>query len=171
VCGGRRLFNKSYSLDQCVCNKCKKAFHPCDLQLLSCAVIAVGIYLTVEKVQFVSWTMGTELVAASCYLVLAAASIIFLISFLGCFGSLFKNRTILLIVRFVFAGNIYAEHPLFVGIVSLPLPFLFPHFPFPSPSHPRPLEIGPLLLPSLPFHSLLSSLPHPLPSFPLEVGH
>lgn len=68
-------------------------------QVVSCAVIAVGIYLTVEKVQFVSWTMGTELVAASCYLITSAASVIFLISFLGCFGSLFKNRTILLIVR------------------------------------------------------------------------
>jgi len=62
-------------------------------------VIAVGIYLTVEKVQFVSWTLGTELVAASCYLIISAASVIFLISFIGCFGTLFKNRTILLVVR------------------------------------------------------------------------
>ena len=71
----------------------------CSVQLLSCAVIAVGIYLTVDKVQFVSWMMGTELVAASCYLIISAASIIFLISFIGCFGTLFKNRTILLVVR------------------------------------------------------------------------
>jgi len=62
-------------------------------------VIAVGIYLTVEKVQFISWTMGTELVGASCYLIMSAASVIFLVSFIGCFGSLFKKRNILLVVR------------------------------------------------------------------------
>ena len=62
-------------------------------------MIAVGIYLTVEKVQFISWTMGTELVGASCYLIMSAASFIFLISFIGCFGSLFKKRNILLVVR------------------------------------------------------------------------
>lgn len=65
--------------------------------LLSCAVIAVGIYLTVEKVQFVSYTLGTEIIGASCYLIISAASIIFLISFIGCFATLFKNRTILLV--------------------------------------------------------------------------
>jgi len=43
--------------------------------------------------------MGTELVGASCYLIMSAASFIFLISFIGCFGSLFKKRNILLIVR------------------------------------------------------------------------
>ena len=68
------------------------------VKLLSCAVIAVGIYLTVEKVQFVSYTLGTELIGASCYLIISAASIIFLISFIGCFATLFKNRTILLVV-------------------------------------------------------------------------
>ena len=67
--------------------------------MISCLVIAVGIYLTVEKVQFISWTMGTELVGASCYLIMAAASVIFLVSFIGCFGSLFKKRNILLVVR------------------------------------------------------------------------
>jgi len=67
-------------------------------QLLSCAVIAVGIYLTVEKVQFISWMMGTELIAASCYLIMTAAAVIFIISFVGCFGTLFKNRCLLLVV-------------------------------------------------------------------------
>lgn len=71
--------------------------------VLSCAVIAVGIYLTVDKVQFVSWMMGTELVAASCYLIISAASIIFLISFIGCFGTVFKNKGMLLIYIVVLA--------------------------------------------------------------------
>lgn len=71
--------------------------------VISCLVIAIGIYLTVEKVQFISWTMGTELVGASCYLIMSAASVIFLVSFIGCFGSLFKKRNILLVYVVVLA--------------------------------------------------------------------
>jgi hypothetical protein len=69
--------------------------------LLSITIVAVGIYLIVEKIYFVEWVYGTQLAAASCYLIIAAGCIMFIISFIGCFGTLFENKRLLLIYCFV----------------------------------------------------------------------
>lgn len=65
--------------------------------ILGCAVIAVGIYLIIDQIQFTSWVLGTDILPAACYLIIAAGCIMFLISFLGCFGTIFQNRSILLV--------------------------------------------------------------------------
>jgi hypothetical protein len=64
--------------------------------LLGAAVIAIGIYLLISKIQFTNWILGTQIMAASCGLIIAAGSIMFLISFVGCFGTLFENQTLIL---------------------------------------------------------------------------
>lgn len=64
--------------------------------LLGCAVVAVGIYLIIDKVYFVQWVYGTQIIAAACYLIISAGVILFLVSFAGCFGTIFESRILLL---------------------------------------------------------------------------
>jgi hypothetical protein len=71
--------------------------------LLGCAIIIVGIYLIVEQIQFIPSVYGTQLPATSCYLIISAGCILFLLSFIGCFGSLFENKTLLLLYAIVLA--------------------------------------------------------------------
>lgn len=71
------------------------------LCLLGALVIALGIFLVVERIHFVPYVYGTQLMAASCYLIISAGVILFLISFIGCFGSLYENRVLLLIYAII----------------------------------------------------------------------
>jgi len=69
--------------------------------MLGCAVIVVGVYLLVERIFFLQWVYGTQLPAVTCYLIITAGVFMFLVSFVGCFGTLFQYRRVLLIYCFV----------------------------------------------------------------------
>lgn len=71
------------------------------LCLLGALVIALGIYIITEKIHFMPYVYGTQLMAASCYLIISAGCVLFLISFIGCFGSINDNRRLLLIYSII----------------------------------------------------------------------
>lgn len=71
---------------------------------LGALVIAVGIYLVVERIHFVPYVYGTQLMAASCYLIITAGVILFLISFIGCSGAVYENRSLLIIYCIVLSA-------------------------------------------------------------------
>jgi hypothetical protein len=82
------------------CNMCVRYIlivTNCIFFFLGCTVIGLGIYVVVDKVNFVTALFGTTLVAPASYMIIAAGCIVFVISFVGCFGALFESRMLLII--------------------------------------------------------------------------
>jgi len=100
----RELMNKKkrsapqQSLNSCsMCIRYILIVGNCIFFLFGCTVIGLGIYLVVDKVNLVSGVFGSPLIAPASYLIIAAGCIVFIISFIGCFGSLFESRSVLIL--------------------------------------------------------------------------
>lgn len=69
----------------------------CIFFFLGCTVIGLGIYVVVDKVHFVTGVFGMTMAAPASYLIIASGCVIFVISFIGCFGALFESRPLIAI--------------------------------------------------------------------------
>lgn len=87
--------------------------------ILSAAIIIVGTYLVAERLQFIGPVYGTQLLAVAGYMSISSGCILFLITFIGCFGALFYNKRLLLIYA-VIVGLVF-----FLGLVAGVLALVF----------------------------------------------
>lgn len=69
--------------------------------LLAIAIIISGVVLVAQRLQFVYSVYGTQLLEGSCYLIIAAGCILFLVTFFGFYGALYFRRAPLLLYAIV----------------------------------------------------------------------
>lgn len=69
--------------------------------LLSVVMIAVGIFLISSKMQYAGVVYGSQILSVSCYLIIAMACLLFLLSFVGCFGAIIENKKLLLVYAII----------------------------------------------------------------------
>lgn len=60
-------------------------------------LIAVGIWMVVDR-SFMATITGEPLYAVAAYLIIAGGALVFVFSFIGCFGAVTENRVFLWIV-------------------------------------------------------------------------
>ena len=84
------------------CTKITKIKHLCNLHLKLCGagILGVGIWLRVEKGDYVSFTDYEFATASS--LAIAAGAVIVIVTFFGVVGSIKENRVLLLMVSYIF---------------------------------------------------------------------
>lgn len=66
------------------------------LLLFGCVIIGLEIYLIIDKVTLISTIFGISQIEPSAYLIMVAGCLVFLFSFIGCFGALANSRRVLL---------------------------------------------------------------------------
>jgi len=60
--------------------------------------MGMGVFLSVDQLSFVSEVFVTPLLRISSGLIAASGTVVFLISFIGCFGTFLRNQSALLVV-------------------------------------------------------------------------
>lgn len=61
--------------------------------------MGIGVFLSVDQLSFVPEVFMTSLLSISSGLIAAAGAVVFLISFIGCFGAFLRNQHAMLAVR------------------------------------------------------------------------
>jgi len=68
--------------------------------LCGCVLLGIGIWMAVDR-NFMTYIIGNDMYAVAIYFILAAGGIIFIISFLGCCGSISENKCMLFVFMIV----------------------------------------------------------------------
>lgn len=65
--------------------------------IVGCVTMGMGVFLSVDQLSFVSEVFVTPLLLISSGLIAASGTVVFLISFIGCFGTFLRNQSALLV--------------------------------------------------------------------------
>ena len=68
------------------------------LQIFGGVTMSIGVFLSVDQLSFVPEVFVTSLLSISGGLIAAAGALVFLISFIGCFGAFLRNQNAMLVV-------------------------------------------------------------------------